>query len=90
MHGTQNYFGQRNGTMAGREYVTLDPIEKNTQLAHWYGDGWWSIREIKRQDQGTKRFPLPVRLPHLQLPPHLHHRWSGCGRVRQWSGFKTA
>jgi hypothetical protein len=81
MTGTETYFGQRNGTMAGREYVTLGAIAKNTQLAHWYGDGWWSIREIKRMDQGTKRFPLPTREPR---------RPRGQGAKRNRTGMNTS
>mmetsp|Transcript_12469 Transcript_12469/g.20702 ORF Transcript_12469/g.20702 Transcript_12469/m.20702 type:complete len:272 (+) Transcript_12469:84-899(+) len=61
MRSTFQYFGLRNGHMAGLEYVTLEPIAKNTQLCQWYGSGWWSARELKRCDVGTTRYPAPKR-----------------------------
>ena len=61
MRSTFQYFGLRNGIMGGLEFVTLQPVPKNTQLLHWYGSGWWEERGIKRQDVGTKRYPAPLR-----------------------------
>ena len=61
MKGTGRYFGQRNGTMAGRAYVALEPIPVGTQLAHNYGEGWWEARGIARQDVGTVQYPMPRR-----------------------------
>jgi len=58
---TFQYFGLRNGELGGLEYITLEPVTKGTQLCQWYGSGWWSARDIKRQDVGTKRFPAPKR-----------------------------
>jgi len=61
MKSTFQYFGKRNGKVGGLEYMTLEPIPKNTQLCQWYGTGWWSARDIRRQDVGTKRYPAPER-----------------------------
>ena len=41
---TFRYWGKRNGHLGGLEFVTLEPIPKNTMLIHWYGTGWWSAR----------------------------------------------
>mmetsp|Transcript_17527 Transcript_17527/g.26616 ORF Transcript_17527/g.26616 Transcript_17527/m.26616 type:complete len:241 (+) Transcript_17527:121-843(+) len=59
LRSTFQYFGKRNGKIGGLEYVTLEPVPKNTQLCFWYGSGWWSARDIRRQDIGTKRYPAP-------------------------------
>lgn len=61
MRSTFQYFGLRNGTLGGLECVTVMPIPKNTQFLHWYGAGWWSERDIKRQDVGTSKYPAPLR-----------------------------
>ena len=58
---TFQYFGLRNGTMGALEYVTIEPIAKNTQLCQWYGPGWWAARDIKRCDVGTRKYPAPKR-----------------------------
>jgi hypothetical protein len=62
MRSTFQYWGVRNGQMGGLEFVTLEAIPKNTQLCHWYGNGWWSARDIKRRDVGTNKFPAPKRM----------------------------
>lgn len=61
MRSTFQYFGKRNGDLGGLEFVTLMPIQKNTQLLHWYGSDWWSSRGLKRCDVGTKRYPATLR-----------------------------
>ena len=61
MRSTFQYFGLRNGILGGLECVTVMPIPKNTQFLHWYGAGWWSERDIKRQDVGTAKYPAPLR-----------------------------
>lgn len=61
MRSTFQYYGLRNGKIGGLEFVTIEPVPKNTQLLHWYGSSWWSERGIKRADVGTKRFPAPLR-----------------------------
>lgn len=66
MKSTFQYWGVRNGKMGGLEFVTLEVIPKNTQLCHWYGNGWWSARDIKRRDVGTKKFPAPKRMKKLR------------------------
>lgn len=55
------YFGLRNGKRAGLEFIAIEPIAKNTQLCHWYGPGWWSARDVKRQNVGTDLYPAPKR-----------------------------
>jgi hypothetical protein len=52
----------RNGHLGGLEFITLEPIKKNTQLVHWYGAGWFKDRGLKRTDVGTERYPAPKRL----------------------------
>eukprot|EP00541_Cyclophora_tenuis_P010418 CAMPEP_0116553494 /NCGR_PEP_ID=MMETSP0397-20121206/7082_1 /TAXON_ID=216820 /ORGANISM="Cyclophora tenuis, Strain ECT3854" /LENGTH=59 /DNA_ID=CAMNT_0004078579 /DNA_START=405 /DNA_END=581 /DNA_ORIENTATION=+ len=59
MRSTFQYFGLRNGHLGGLEFVTLEPVRKNHQLCHWYGAGWWSARDVKRQDVGTAQYPAP-------------------------------
>uniref|UniRef100_A0A7S2U733 SET domain-containing protein n=1 Tax=Attheya septentrionalis TaxID=420275 RepID=A0A7S2U733_9STRA len=61
MKSTFRYWGIRNGSIGGLEFVTLEPIPANTQLCHWYGPGWWSARGIKRRDVGTGKYPAPKR-----------------------------
>lgn len=61
MRSTFQYFGLRNGNIGGLEFITLQPVSKNTQLLHWYGSNWWKERGMKRQDIGTKRYPAPLR-----------------------------
>lgn len=61
MRSTFQYFGLRNGDVGGLEFITLTSIPKNTQLLHWYGADWWSSRDLKRQDVGTKKHPAPLR-----------------------------
>jgi len=39
MRSTFQYYGLRNGIIGGLEFVTLQPVPKNTQLLHWYGSG---------------------------------------------------
>ena len=63
MRSTDTYYGQRNGELCGLEFVTTRPIAPNEQLTHWYGPGWFKVREIKRTDVGTKRYPAPRREP---------------------------
>jgi hypothetical protein len=58
---TFRYWGVRNGHMGGLEFITLEPIPKNTMLCHWYGAGWWASRGIQRCDIGTKKYPAPKR-----------------------------
>jgi hypothetical protein len=58
---TFRYWGERNGLLGGLEFITLEPIPKNTLLCHWYGAGWWSARDIKRMDVGSKKYPAPKR-----------------------------
>ena len=58
---TFRYWGMRNGYMGGLEFITIEPIPKETMLCHWYGSGWWSSRGIKRCDIGTKKHPAPKR-----------------------------
>jgi hypothetical protein len=59
---TFQYWGVRNGHLGGLEFITLEPIKKNTQLVHWYGAGWFKDRGLKRADVGTERYPAPKRL----------------------------
>ena len=47
MRSTFQYYGLRNGIIGGLEFVTLQPVPRNTQLLHWYGAGWWKERGIK-------------------------------------------
>jgi hypothetical protein len=61
MHGTSTYFGERGGSFVGREYVTTCAVKRGMQLAHWYGEGWWAARHIKRADMATGRYPMPRR-----------------------------
>ena len=61
MKSTFQYFGLRNGYIGGLEFVTLEPVPKNTQLLHWYGSDWWKNRGLKRCDVGTKRYPATLR-----------------------------
>lgn len=61
MRSTFQYFGIRNGSIGGLEFITLEQIPKNTQLCHWYGSGWWNDRGIKRIDVGTRKYPAPLR-----------------------------
>ena len=61
MKSTFQYFGLRNGIMGGLEFITVEPIPKNTQLLHWYGSSWWSERGIKRCDVGSAKYPAPRR-----------------------------
>mmetsp|Transcript_2243 Transcript_2243/g.4826 ORF Transcript_2243/g.4826 Transcript_2243/m.4826 type:complete len:273 (-) Transcript_2243:194-1012(-) len=63
MRSTFQYWGVRNGDVGGLEFITLEPVQRNTQLCHWYGSGWWSARGVKRMDVGTKKHPAPLRLP---------------------------
>ena len=58
---TFRYWGKRNGHLGGLEFITLEPIPKNTMLCHWYGAGWWSARGIQRCDVGTDKHPAPKR-----------------------------
>jgi hypothetical protein len=58
---TFRYFGKRNGRLGGLEFIALETIPKNTLLCHWYGAGWWSARNIKRQDVGSPKYPAPKR-----------------------------
>jgi len=58
---TFRYWGLRNGHMGGLEFITIEPIPKDTMLCHWYGSGWWSSRGVKRCDIGTTRYPAPKR-----------------------------
>jgi hypothetical protein len=58
---TFRYWGKRNGDLGGLEFVTLEPVPKNTMLCHWYGSGWWSARGIQRTDIGTVKYPAPKR-----------------------------
>ena len=60
---TFQYFGKWNCKLGGLEFVTIEAIQKGTQLCHWYGAGWWSARKgvMKRCDVGTKRYPAPLR-----------------------------
>jgi len=62
---TFRYWGKRNGIHGGLEFLTIEPIPKNTMLCHWYGAGWWSARGIQRMDVGTKTHPAPKRLAFL-------------------------
>jgi len=55
------YFGIRNGSYGGLEFVTIEDIPRNTQLAFWYGPRWFSVRGLKRQNAGTPRYPLPKK-----------------------------
>lgn len=61
---TFQYFGKWNCKFGGLEFVTIESIEKGTQLCHWYGAGWWNARKgvMKRCNVGTKRYPAPLRL----------------------------
>ena len=61
MRSTSQYWGVRNGNLGGLEFITLEPVPKDTQLCHWYGPGWWSARGVKRMDVGTKKYPAPLR-----------------------------
>lgn len=61
MRSTFQYWGNRNGKLGGLEFITLEPIAKNTQLCHWYGPDWWSARGIKRTNVGTSKYPAPQR-----------------------------
>lgn len=58
---TFRYFGKRNGKLGGLEFLTLEAIPKTTLILHWYGSGWWSARDIKRTDIGSKKYPAPKR-----------------------------
>jgi hypothetical protein len=58
---TFRYWGKRNGRLGGLEFITIEPIPKNTMLCHWYGTGWWSSRGIQRCDIGTNKYPAPKR-----------------------------
>jgi len=60
---TFQYWGKRNGTYGGLEFLTLEEIPANTQLCHWYGSGWWSARGIKRVNVGLGKYPAPKRIP---------------------------
>jgi len=62
MRSTAQYWGLRNGSTGGLEFITLESVPKNTQLCHWYGPGWWSARGVKRMDVGTKQHPAPRRI----------------------------
>jgi hypothetical protein len=58
-------FGNRNGRTGGMEFVTTEPILKNTQLCFWYGPDWWKPRNMKRHDVGTPQYPAPRRNKRL-------------------------
>lgn len=58
---TFRYWGLRNGKYGGTEFITTEPVPKNTMLCFWYGSGWWSARDMKRMDVGSRRFPAPLR-----------------------------
>ena len=60
---TFQYWGKRNGTYGGLEFITLEDIPANTQLCHWYGSGWWSARGMKRVNVGLGKYPAPKRIP---------------------------
>lgn len=62
MRSTFQYWGCRNGERGGLEFITIEPISKNTQLCHWYGSGWWTARDhMKRENVGTTKYPAPKR-----------------------------
>jgi len=61
MRSTFQYWGKRNGKIGGLEFITLEKIPANTQLCHWYGDGWWAARGVKRRNVGTREHPAPKR-----------------------------
>lgn len=63
---TFKYWGIRNGTIGGLEFITIEAISANTQLLHWYGSGWWSARQIKRRNIGTIKYPAPQRRQRKQ------------------------
>jgi hypothetical protein len=58
---TFQYFGVRNGSRGGLEFVTTDLVPKHTQLCFWYGGGWWTARGVKRRNVGTTKYPAPQR-----------------------------
>ena len=58
---TFQYWGLRNGKVGGLEFITIEKIKKNTQLCHWYGNGWFRERVLKRIDVGTEKYPAPLR-----------------------------
>jgi len=62
MRSTFRYWGKRNGTYGGLEFVTIEAIPKGQQLVQWYGPGWWSARGVRRRDVGTNRYPAPLRI----------------------------
>jgi hypothetical protein len=63
---TFRYWGLRNGKVGGLEFITIERVPKNTMICHWYGSGWWSARNIKRCDVGSKLYPAPKRHPPLK------------------------
>jgi hypothetical protein len=61
LRSTFQYFGIRNGSLGGLEFVATEAVPRNTQLCFWYGPRWWSARGIKRVDVGTRTYPAPRR-----------------------------
>ena len=86
MRSTDTYYGQRNGELCGLEFVTTRPIAQNEQLTHWYGPGWFKVREIKRTDVGTKRYPAPRREPSKKAKTSPGTKAAAAGSILRTDG----
>lgn len=59
---TEEEFGRHDSTVVGAEFRTTLPIPAGTQILWEYdGDGWFTCRDIKRRNMGTKDLPAPKK-----------------------------
>uniref|UniRef100_A0A7S1BZ69 SET domain-containing protein n=1 Tax=Corethron hystrix TaxID=216773 RepID=A0A7S1BZ69_9STRA len=71
MRSTFQYWGVRNGHLGGLEFVTTEKVKAGTQLCHWYGNGWFVDRGLKRLDVGTDDYPVPKRKRKLSSKSNM-------------------